>query len=190
MGIELARSQEGGVEKTGDPIKRWSIDPNVEAQDRIVSRVVKRLHRTAYVPENQAHPLEIGHWKPATPLEIDLHHKEYPLTMLIYLSDDINGGETVFTKPVGCGSIAKCCSRGAKNGDLIIPAKRGRAVLFWSHSMKDGSVDPSSTHGACPVKSGEKWIAQRFFSKKPLLKVSHELDPEFDVSPNGGKAVA
>ncbi|XP_040944492.1 prolyl 4-hydroxylase 1 isoform X2 [Gossypium hirsutum] len=67
-------------------------------------------------------------------------------TMLMYLSDDVEGGETYFPR-AGTGD----CSCGGKvvKGMSIKPIK-GDAVLFWSMGL-DGQSDPNSLHGGCAV---------------------------------------
>ncbi|KAL9316896.1 hypothetical protein ACSQ67_013413 [Phaseolus vulgaris] len=78
-------------------------------------------------------------------------------TMLMYLSDNVEGGETYFPS-AGSGE----CSCGGKlvKGLSVKPTK-GNAVLFWSMGL-DGQSDPSSVHGGCEVISGEKWSATKW----------------------------
>ncbi|KAG4998807.1 hypothetical protein JHK84_029851 [Glycine max] len=78
-------------------------------------------------------------------------------TMLMYLSDNIEGGETYFPL-AGSGE----CSCGGKlvKGLSVKPIK-GNAVLFWSMGL-DGQSDPNSVHGGCEVISGEKWSATKW----------------------------
>ncbi|XP_061348359.1 prolyl 4-hydroxylase 1-like isoform X1 [Gastrolobium bilobum] len=78
-------------------------------------------------------------------------------TMLLYLSDNVEGGETYFPM-AGSGE----CSCGGKfvKGLSVKPIK-GNAVLFWSMGL-DGQSDPNSVHGGCEVLSGEKWSATKW----------------------------
>ncbi|ESW14603.1 hypothetical protein PHAVU_007G002000 [Phaseolus vulgaris] len=78
-------------------------------------------------------------------------------TMLMYLSDNVEGGETYFPS-AGSGE----CSCGGKlvKGLSVKPTK-GNAVLFWSMGL-DGQSDPNSVHGGCEVMSGEKWSATKW----------------------------
>ncbi|MCL7034191.1 hypothetical protein MKW94_009127 [Papaver nudicaule] len=83
-------------------------------------------------------------------------------TMLMYLSDNFEGGETHFPE-AGTG---KCrCAGKMLKGSSVKPIK-GDAVLFWSMGL-DGKVDPRSLHAGCDVLSGEKWCATRFLWQKP-----------------------
>ncbi|TYI61070.1 hypothetical protein E1A91_D10G147100v1 [Gossypium mustelinum] len=85
-------------------------------------------------------------------------------TTLMYLSDDVEGGETYFPM-AGTGD----CSCGGKTvkGMSVKPIK-GDAVLFWSMGL-DGQSDPNSIHGGCEVLSGEKWSATKWMRQKPTF---------------------
>lgn len=63
-------------------------------------------------------------------------------TLLMYLTDECKGGETVFP-----------------NLGLKIKPKKGDAVLFHSLTNDNRQVHPYSFHQGSPVKSGEKRIA-------------------------------
>ena len=65
-------------------------------------------------------------------------------TLLMYLNDDFEGGETVFPKI-----------------DLTVKPETGKAILFWT--TKDGDkILPESIHKGNPVKKGNKWIATKW----------------------------
>ncbi|KAB5569667.1 hypothetical protein DKX38_003460 [Salix brachista] len=82
-------------------------------------------------------------------------------TMLMYLSDNVEGGETYFPM-AGSGK----CSCGGKVVDgLSVEPIKGNAVLFWSMGL-DGQSDPSSIHGGCEVQSGVKWSATKWMRQK------------------------
>ena len=66
------------------------------------------------------------------------------VTMIIYLNDDYQGGETMFPKM----------------GFQVVP-KTGKAVVFWSTTDTD-EVIRDSFHGGNPVIGGEKWICNKW----------------------------
>ncbi len=70
-------------------------------------------------------------------------------TMVIYLNDPEEGGETVFPR----------CTINVSPG-------KGRAVHF-AYTDENGNPDPLSFHGGSPVVRGEKWIATMWFRQKP-----------------------
>jgi len=66
-------------------------------------------------------------------------------TILFYLNDDMEGGETSF--PLWLN---------AETSDaLLVKPERGKAVLFYN-MLPDGNYDELSQHAATPVKKGEK----------------------------------
>ncbi len=65
-------------------------------------------------------------------------------TLLIYLNDDFEGGETYFP-----------------GIDKSIKPKKGKAVLFYD-SDANGNVIGESFHGGNPIISGNKWICNKW----------------------------
>ena len=66
-------------------------------------------------------------------------------TVLFYLNDDMEGGETSFPLWLNAETT----------GELKVKPERGKAVLFYS-SLPDGNYDERSMHAALPVTKGEK----------------------------------
>ncbi|KMZ60678.1 Prolyl 4-hydroxylase subunit alpha-1 [Zostera marina] len=78
-------------------------------------------------------------------------------TMIMYLNDVIEGGETYFPM-AGKGE----CTCGRKNvKGMSVKPKRGDAVLFWNKGL-NGKVDPKSLHEGCEVMDGVKWSATKW----------------------------
>lgn len=69
-------------------------------------------------------------------------------TVLLYLNDNFDGGETVFPK------INKS-----------VKPEKGKAVIFRNVD-KNGVVITQALHGGEPIKSGEKWIANKWIRIK------------------------
>jgi len=66
------------------------------------------------------------------------------ITVLIYLNDNYNGGETTF--PI----INK-----------LIKPEKGKAVIFYN-VYDDGTIIPESLHQGNKIKNGHKWIANKW----------------------------
>lgn len=66
------------------------------------------------------------------------------ITVLMYLNDDFEGGETVFPR------INK-----------TVKPQKGKAVIF-KNIDNNGVIIKQALHGGEPIKSGEKWIANKW----------------------------
>ncbi|KAK7823616.1 prolyl 4-hydroxylase 1 [Quercus suber] len=84
-------------------------------------------------------------------------------TVLMYLSDNVEGGETYFPM-AGSG---ECSCGGKKLKGMSVKPIKGDAVLFWSMGL-DGQSDINSIHGGCEVLSGEKWSATKWMRQRAL----------------------
>ena len=81
------------------------------------------------------------------------------ITVFWYLNDVAQGGHTIFP-------LANRGTGGA-SGDCNIPTAlkvqpvKGDVIIFYSLNP-DGSIDPLSLHGGCPVLEGTKWSANKW----------------------------
>ena len=73
-------------------------------------------------------------------------HRRY--TVLVYLNDDFEDGETEFV-----------------NLGIKIKPEKGKAVIFKSVD-DDGNIIPESRHAGVPVKNGQKWICNKWIHFK------------------------
>ena len=71
------------------------------------------------------------------------------LTMLVWLNDGYEGGETRFLET-----------------DLRVRGRVGDALLF-RNTLADGNPDPASRHEGMPVTRGEKLLASRWIRERP-----------------------
>eukprot|EP00850_Spirogloea_muscicola_P024426 SM000807S22589 [mRNA] locus=s807:50:1973:- [translate_table: standard] len=83
-------------------------------------------------------------------------------TVLMYLTDNVVGGETWFPH---AGDGTCMCGGELKTGVCVRP-DRGTAVLFWD-VMPNGTDDPRSTHAGCRVLGGVKWSATKWLCEMP-----------------------
>jgi len=74
-------------------------------------------------------------------------------TLLLYLNEDMVGGETSFPRFVNAHTFL----------DLKVKPGRGKAILFYSQ-LPDGNFDDFSQHAAKRVLSGEKWLINLWVS--------------------------
>lgn len=84
-------------------------------------------------------------------------------TVFWYLSDVVSGGETIFPRfNGGVEKNMKDCDTGLK-----VKPEIGKVIIFYSMTP-DGKLDPLSLHGACPVKEGVKWAANKWVWNEPM----------------------
>ncbi|XP_051115445.1 probable prolyl 4-hydroxylase 10 isoform X2 [Andrographis paniculata] len=142
-------------------------------RDAIVQKIEKRIADFTFLPVEHGEGLQVLHYEVGQKYEphYDYFSDEFNTqnggqriaTVLMYLSDVEEGGETVFPAAKGNFSsvpwwneLSECGKRG-----LSIKPKRGDALLFWSMNP-DASLDPSSLHGGCPVIKGNKWSSTKW----------------------------
>ncbi|CAI0461992.1 unnamed protein product [Linum tenue] len=127
-------------------------------RDKVVREIEKRIADFTFIPVEHGEGLQILHYEVGQKYEphFDYFMDDYNTknggqriaTILMYLSDVEEGGETVFPSAKGNYSaipwwneLSECGKKG-----LSVKPKMGDALLFWS--MKpDASLDPSSLHG-------------------------------------------
>jgi hypothetical protein len=73
------------------------------------------------------------------------------VTVVTYLSDDFDGGETFFIKL-----------------DLKVKPAKGDA-LVWMNVLPNGSPDPATLHAGLPPTRGRKWILSQWIRNQPQL---------------------
>jgi len=130
-------------------------------------------------------------------------HSARYFTGLCYLSDDFEGGQTIFplydeneevpqskdrivamqnsnseqTMSNWANLLPSICDGTSIDG-MSIPPERGSCVLFYNHFIdEDGSVgqlDRQSLHAGCTVRGGKKWIANVWAEAIPSDAVREE----------------
>ncbi|CAL1409537.1 unnamed protein product [Linum trigynum] len=133
----------------------------------VVSDIEKRIADFTFIPVENGERLHVLHYEVGQKLEphfdyspCDYYNKTggaRAASVLMYLSDVEEGGETVFpsAKPINCSRKRK------KRLELSVKPKMGDALVFWS-IKPDGSRDPSSKHCGSAVIKGDKWLAIKF----------------------------
>ncbi|XP_002978409.2 probable prolyl 4-hydroxylase 3 [Selaginella moellendorffii] len=142
-------------------------------QDEIISRIEERIAKFTFIPKEHGEGLQVLHYEVGQ--KYDAHHDYFHdkvntknggqrvATVLMYLSDVEEGGETVFpSAKVNSSSVpwwdelSECGKKG-----VSVKPRKGDALLFWSMSP-DAELDPFSLHGGCPVIKGNKWSATKW----------------------------
>ncbi|CAI8600149.1 unnamed protein product [Vicia faba] len=142
-------------------------------KDKTIQNIEKRIADFTFIPVENGEGLQVLHYGVGEKYE---PHYDYFLdefntknggqrvaTVLMYLSDVEEGGETVFPAAKANFSavpwwndLSECARKG-----LSVKPKMGDALLFWS-MRPDASLDASSLHGGCPVIRGNKWSSTKW----------------------------
>lgn len=121
----------------------------VYAEDPVVNALNRRIAALSGTRLDQGEPLQLLRYRPGG--EYKAHMDALPgepnqriLTVLVYLSDDYEGGETSFP-----------------HTGLSFRGRTGDALLF-RNAGPDGRPDPLSLHCGLPVTRGSKYLASRW----------------------------
>jgi prolyl 4-hydroxylase len=79
-------------------------------------------------------------------------------TILFYLNDGMEGGETTFPRWLNAET----------KDELRVVPETGKAVLFYS-LLPDGNMDERSQHASVPVRRGEKWLTN-LWTWDPMMR--------------------
>ncbi|XP_028795312.1 prolyl 4-hydroxylase 1-like [Neltuma alba] len=134
-------------DKTGkgvDTKRRTSSGMFLSSKDRkhpMVQAIERRISIYAQVPVENGEPMQILRYEKNQyyELHLDYFSDTYDLknngqriaTMLMYLSDNVEGGETYFPK----GGSDECNCGGKIVKGLSVKPVKGNAVLFWSMGL-------------------------------------------------------
>ncbi|XP_078436846.1 putative prolyl 4-hydroxylase 6 [Wolffia australiana] len=147
-------------------------------QDEVVSRIERRLAIWTFLPEENGESIQVLHYEIGQKYE---PHCDYFVdkvniargghriaTVLMYLSDVVKGGETVFPDSEMKFFQEKddTWSDCAKKRNAVKPRK-GDALLFFSLHL-NATPDILSLHGSCPVIEGQKWSATKWIHVGPF----------------------
>ena len=131
----------------------------------LIATIEKRIEELTNFPIENGEGLQVLHYKVGE--EYKPHFDYFPAskinqntggqriaTVLIYLNDVPQGGETIFPK-----------------AGVSITPKKGAAAFFHYGNSK-GQVDRMSVHSSIPVLKGEKWVATKWLRQSEILKRS------------------
>ncbi|KAK3142887.1 hypothetical protein QOZ80_4BG0353330 [Eleusine coracana subsp. coracana] len=137
----------------------------------VIQAIEKRISVFSQIPKENGELIQVLRYEPSQYYRP--HHDYFSdtfnlkrggqrvATMLMYLTDGVEGGETHFPR----AGEGECSCGGKVVKGLCVKPNKGDAVLFWSMGL-DGNTDPNSIHSGCPVLKGEKWSATKWMRQK------------------------
>lgn len=147
-----------------------------EDETRTLDQIEEKIAKITMIPRSHGESFnvlryEIGqlydaHYDAFNPEEYGPVKSQRVATFLLYLSDVEEGGETMFPYENGQNmdsnyDFHKCIG-------LRIKPRMGDGLLFYS-LLQNGTIDPTSIHGSCPVIRGEKWVATKWMRDREDL---------------------
>lgn len=143
-------------------------------EDPVIEEVERRIAEFSMIPAENGEGIQMLHYEIGQKYEAhyDYFHDavnsapekggQRIATVLMYLSDIEEGGETVFPSGKGVEGLEKRedWSACAKRGAAVHP-KKGDALLFFSLDLNQ-QLDTHSLHASCPVILGNKWSATKW----------------------------
>jgi len=155
------------------------------AADDVIVDIERRIAEWSGVPEDHGEGIQVLRYAVGEKYDphMDSFHDAFNAveskggqrlaTVLMYLNDVEEGGETVFPetteKPHANDPGWSDCAR---KGVAAKPRK-GDALLFFSLDEETQRVDSKSLHAGCPVIKGEKWSATKWMHVLPV-KYGHK----------------
>jgi prolyl 4-hydroxylase len=154
----------GGVENIRKSQTAW-----ISKQESPVKEITEKVCQLTKTPFSHAEKMQIvkydpngfynEHWDAACDdnpqcVEFEKNGGQRKITMLIYLNDDFEGGETRFPN-------LKKSFQPKKNGGLLF------------YSLENGGkhkCHPKALHAGVPVKSGQKYICNIWLREKPYVE--------------------
>lgn len=139
-----------------DPVRvSESVGFTLPLENPAVHALNQRIAAASGTGAAQGEPLQVLRYRPGG--EYKPHFDAIPgfanqriLTMIVWLNEGYEGGETMFMKT------------GAK-----LKGRTGDALLF-RNALPDGARDPDAAHAGLPVVRGEKLIASRWIRARPF----------------------
>jgi prolyl 4-hydroxylase len=123
--------------------------------DMVITALNRRIAAASRTDAASGEPIQVLRYSPGQ--EYRPHLDALPaegnqriLTMLVYLNERYEGGETFFTR-----------------AGLKFAGKTGEGLLF-RNALPGGLPDPYAEHAGLPVVSGHKYIGSRWIRERPI----------------------
>jgi prolyl 4-hydroxylase len=148
VSLITGREERDPVRTSDGAVVHWLIE------DPAIHALHLRLAAASGTSVRQGEPLQILRY--TTGQEYRTHRdavagfdNQRVITMLVYLNEGYEGGETCFVRT-----------------GLKVKGRKGDALLF-RNTLADGRSDPQSEHAGLPITKGTKLLASRWIRERP-----------------------
>ncbi|QNQ07850.1 2OG-Fe(II) oxygenase [Sphingomonas alpina] len=124
-------------------------------ENLVVRALNQRIAAASGTSIGQGEPLTVLRYRPGQQYRPHLDtiqgaQNQRIKTVLVYLNEGFDGGETVFP-----------------GVNLTVTPRGGDAILFDT-VLTTGAPDPAARHAGLPVRQGAKWLATRWIRAEPI----------------------
>lgn len=150
-------------------------------EDEVIAAVEERIARWSLLPVSHQESLQVLQYGPGQQYRphFDFFQDNTTVqnggnrhtTVLVYLSDVEEGGETVFpllppaAGQEGDASLSECAAK-----HLAVKPRKGTALL-WRNLTPEGQLEPRSLHAGCPVIKGTKYALAKWVRARPYVTI-------------------
>lgn len=179
--LKRSKTRDAVSGKSSDDEERTSFNTYLKSSDdKKVAEIMERVARYTRLPTSHMEVMQILRYQASQ--EYKEHTDSLPsefvppppasrrqATMLLYLSDVTEGGETAFPdgKWIEGGGPPNGVRGSACAEGIWVHPKAGDALFFYSLNPL-GELDFASNHRGCPVIKGEKWTATIWIHHRPV----------------------
>jgi len=146
--------------------------------DPTITAIEQRVARLTHLPPVHSEDIQVLKYMDGQKYSAHYDSKQVSgsrrmITVLMYLSDVEEGGETAFPKAAAQEKYLDPATQGAgpwsacAEGHVATRPKKGDALLFYSLNP-DLKQDMFSFHTGCPVIAGTKWSATAWIHTEPF----------------------
>ena len=156
------------------------------AHDPMITAIEERIELWSQIPVDHGEALQVLRYENGQEYKAHFDYFFHKggkrnnriATVLLYLSDVEEGGETVFPNTDVPTERDRSQYSECGNGGKSVKPRKGDALLFWS--MKPGGeLDPGSSHAGCPVIKGVKWTATKWMHVNAIGKPGDDVHKIF-----------
>ncbi|GAX79135.1 hypothetical protein CEUSTIGMA_g6575.t1 [Chlamydomonas eustigma] len=188
--IQMKRSMVVGPNDTGvvDDIRTSAGTFLMRNQDSVITAIEQRLALWSHLPASFQEDMQVLRYGPTNKYGPHLDGLGRVMSVLIYLVEPEEGGETAFPESNGwlhpeLGEATQGPFSPCAQGHVALKPKTGDALMFYDLKPNYKDADDDSTHTGCPVIKGVKWNAVKWIHGVPYNEEEYFKSLEQKIKP-------